>query len=211
MRQQVNLYHAFVTPPVRLPARHIALISAILLLLMVIYGSYLNWQAGQVTEQVTQREQALAQMNTHIRELDADLQQRRPSAALQQRVSQREAALQYRRLQLGALDGGLMGQRIGYSAFLTALARQHQQGLWLTGIQLRYGQRQVMIEGRSVSGALVPQWLEGFAEEAALASQSFAEFSIGSEAPEQDQAGLLFRVQSACDECPADGYQEVDE
>lgn len=202
MRQQVNLHHAFVKQPVRLPARALGLVVLFFAIVLLVLGAHTRWQASKVDAQLQQRQQALAAMNNEMTELGQQIDQLRPSSALQQRIERTQRQVQYRDRQLLALQGGEHGQRHGYSEALAALARQHQEGLWLTAIDLRAGSRQLQIHGRSLSASLLPAWLSNLENEAVFAGRQFRHFEMQRD-EELDQ--LYFHIRSAClgEDCPA--------
>lgn len=202
MRQQVNLHHAFVKPPVRLPARILGPVVLVFAIVLLALGAHTRWQASKIDTELQQRQQALAAMNNEMTELGQQIDQLQPSAALQQRIERTQRQVQYRDRQLRALQGGEHGQRHGYSAALAALARQHQEGLWLTAIEMRAGSRELQISGRSLSANLLPAWLSNLENETVFAGRQFRHFELQRD-DELDQ--LYFHIRSACigEDCPA--------
>ncbi len=70
------------------------------------------------------------------------------------------------------------GSTRGYSGFLIAFAREHVPGLWLTGLSIAGGGRDMSLEGRSVAPDLVPRYLQRLAGEQILAGTDFELFRI---------------------------------
>ena len=67
----------------------------------------------------------------------------------------------------------------GFVAPLTALTEQHpQSGLWLSGISLREGGRQIRLQGRSQDQELLPQYLQRLGQSAVFSGREFARFDV---------------------------------
>lgn len=66
----------------------------------------------------------------------------------------------------------------GYADLMRAFARQHRQGLWLTGFTLDSGRQQLELRGRSLDAEFVPQYVQRLRQEAALAGYRFDDLRL---------------------------------
>ena len=70
------------------------------------------------------------------------------------------------------------GSSVGFSRYLTALARQRHPGVWLTWISVNGAREALELRGRSFDADRVPDYLARLTREAALNGQRFDDFSI---------------------------------
>ena len=74
---------------------------------------------------------------------------------------------------MGILEGGAIGNRKGFAAYLQAFSRQAIDGLWLTGFTVG-GAGDVAIHGRVVNPELVPAYIQRLNNESALKGREFS-------------------------------------
>jgi hypothetical protein len=65
-----------------------------------------------------------------------------------------------RRSLLDGIQGGASGSVGGFSPYLTALARQTMQGVWLTGMEIGSGSGDLVLKGRVLESELVPLYIQ---------------------------------------------------
>ena len=82
----------------------------------------------------------------------------------------------------------LLGDTGGYAGYFKALARQSVTGLWLTGVSVSGGGRDIGIRGRTTDPATVPGYLARLTGEPLMQGKSFASLSI-SQPAKVDTAG----------------------
>lgn len=136
MSQQINLFHAGLRPAQKpLTAVRLALGLAALGIALAGYYAYAQFQ-------LYQSESTLAEANTQYKELqDRMLKLGGGSAqasgrALEEAIARAEGELKIREAIRKRLGGGDLGATQGFSAYLTALARQHVDGVWVTGLSV---------------------------------------------------------------------------
>jgi hypothetical protein len=66
----------------------------------------------------------------------------------------------------------------GYSEYLTAFARQHVNGLWLSGININGAGIDMVLEGQTSNPGLVPKYLRRLSKESLLAGTEFHIFQL---------------------------------
>lgn len=199
MRQQINLYQPIFRQERRLFSAKVVGIAlgavAATLTSIWLYGS----------AQVAGLESEVARMRTQY-----DEQQRIADAAgqlrssranptqLQAHIAQLSKDLADRTQALQLLRSGAAGQTTGFSERLTALARQHVDGLWIDRLVFAGSSGSMSMEGRTVSAPLVPQYLKRLASESALQGTRFEEFHIERPVEAADAVGgLRFEASSS--------------
>ncbi len=102
-----------------------------------------------------------------------------------------ETLLEQQRL-IEVLEEQPLGALTGFSDKLRALGRQRTSGLWLTRIEIDGATSGVELAGKSIRPSLVPEFLLGLGEEAALEGLLFDEFNLDRDS----DATVDFRVAS---------------
>ncbi len=88
-----------------------------------------------------------------------------------------------------ALGSGAFGNASGLSAYLVGLARQHEEGLWLTRIVLDAGGEVIGLDGRSLSPEAVPGYLQRLSDETAFRGKAFGHLEL-----RRSETALDFRI-----------------
>jgi len=195
MKQQINLYQ----PQAR---KAQALLSAhrVSLLLVVVTVTLAASYAVRYVQlrQLETRVQALETQRLAAAKQVEDYTHRYPpkqkSARLETRLKAREHALQKRQRVVDMLESGAVGNTQGFSAQLTALARQMVEGAWLTGFTLANGGRAVTLSGSTVRPALVPAYIRNLTLENIFKGLSFERLEL--DRPQQDPHRVDFRLSS---------------
>lgn len=101
-----------------------------------------------------------------------------------ERLEDAMRSLEEKRLVVALVQGSTLGDTQGFSRYLTSLASQDADGLWLTHISLSALGDKTRLEGHALRAELVPAYLQRLAEEPPFAKQRFHQFQIdGPEAP----------------------------
>lgn len=177
MSQQINLYN-----PVFLKQKKVfssvAMARALGVLLigalaLVAYGkrhvSGLEQEAQAVNAQLAQKRARQAMVNT-------EFAPRQPRKELEAEVVEAEAQLRALQSVSGVLARGELGNTSGYSEHYKALARQHVNGLWLTGVTVAGAD--IGIRGRALEGSMVPGYITRLTREPVMQGKSFASLQI---------------------------------
>ena len=191
--QQINLYQ-----PIFRRQQHIfsafAMVKVVglvvtALALVYVYGA---WQVLGLEAEVVLlegREKAYAAQLSRLDPTES-IQRRQQMEEELKRLN--ETLLQQQRL-VEVLRDEPLGSTGGFSEQLAALARGHQEGLWLTRMVLSGGTGEMQLSGVSIRPEMVPDYLQRLGEEEALQGQRFDSFQI-----DRPDGGALvtFRVSS---------------
>ncbi len=66
----------------------------------------------------------------------------------------------------------------GFSPYLSAMARQVPEGVWLTGFRIDLGRAEVGLTGRASSANRVPLYLERLGDEKVFKGRQFERFNL---------------------------------
>jgi hypothetical protein len=176
----INLFNPALRPPrVVLPGVQMLLLWLVALGIAVA-GSV--WAVG--SRNATRAEQqALAerqeQLAADVKRLGTELAARSASPELRAALAQREALLQSREEVLQLLQSGALGDTAGHARYLRAFARQHRDGLWLTGLTVTGAGNDIVVQGRTLDPELVPAYLKRLGAEDSLKGHPFNRLQMG--------------------------------
>jgi hypothetical protein len=94
------------------------------------------------------------------------------------------------------VQSGDLGNTRGHGDYFRALGRQHQDGLWLTGIQVGPG-ADMALQGRALNATLVPAYIGRLAREPALQGKTFGNLQINQPPAVATPAGGVAPVRPA--------------
>jgi hypothetical protein len=101
-----------------------------------------------------------------------------PNKSLQDEVARLEGRVKGRQDLLDRLKGSGIGNTEGYAKFLEALARQHEDGLWLTRITIGDGGGNFSLQGRVLRPELLSTYIQMLSREDALRGRSIGEMKV---------------------------------
>lgn len=174
MMQQINLYQPERYAGPRLAAANTGI--GVVVLGVVLVAAYYALGAWQLQRTQQAYSQAQAQNRDYAAQRDglrARVNQAQPSVALESEVDRLERDREAKRSVSNLLDGDAAGNRAGFSSHLEGLARRPLQGLWLTGISIDKGGRQMALRGYTLSADLLPHYLERLRDEPAFSGVEF--------------------------------------
>jgi len=182
--QQINLYN-----PVFLQQKKIfssrAMACALLLLFagvgaLTLYGNMrlkaLQKQADAGAAQLTQKEARLASVKL-------DFAPRVKSTEVEAELAEVESQLASLREVSGVLARGELGNTQGYAEYFRAFARQHVDGLWLTGVSILGAGTEIGVRGRALDPQRVPGYLNRLTVEPIMRGKAFGSLQISQGAP----------------------------
>lgn len=183
MSQQINLYNAAFRPKRQLlTAKLLAISTGVLLVVLVAAAGFSKQQA---TASMTNAAAAQATMKAAQARLDkarSDSAARKPSPALQAEVDRMQALLAMRDEVLVAVGKGVGDPATGsggsFGDYLRGLARQSQEGLWLTRFGVDAGGANMSLGGRTIDKALLPGYVRRLNSEKVFAGKSFNGLSM---------------------------------
>ena len=179
MTRQINLFN----PALRLKREWLTGTSlqnglGVMVVLLGLYGGVVRWENQQLTEEASRVGAELGNAQEELTRLNQDIAQRKVSSETQSALLRAEAALQGRERVREALESGALGSQEGFSEFLGAFARQAQDGLWVVGLQMAEGGRNITLEGRTVNPEQIPGYIRGLNSEAMLRGRSFEALNV---------------------------------
>jgi hypothetical protein len=190
--QQINLFSpVFLTPKVYFSAR--AMLQSLLLLVLglAVLGALLLKQTRTLESQRESSSRLLQSEQARLAEATRRLGPRSASTLLQQEIARLESSLSDREAILKRLHEENAGQ--AFSSFLRALARQRQQGVWLTGIEVNHGGAGLSLSGRAMGSDSIPRYIAKLNHEPLLRGREFIALKLQASTPEIDDDAALGR------------------
>lgn len=174
MTQQINLYQPMFRHEKKMFSA-IAMLQMGLVVatgLMLIYG-YSFYTTQGAAEDVKILEASRDASREELLELSKRYAKKQKSKLLEKKVEQLTVELEERRRVSRALSSGAFGALNGFGDHLEALARQHVEGTWLTGVKVASGGRSVGIVGSAVFPELIPVYIQRLSGESVFSGFSF--------------------------------------
>jgi len=179
MSQQINLFD----PRFRPQKPHFsaatlvlaaAAVTAVSVTIQVFYALH-NRGLQATLAQTDKRAAELRDQTVRVsRELSGPLK----SGALADELARVEEQLRLRRALLEGMQGGAAGNIEGFSPYLTALARQTMNGVWLTGVEIAGPGQHLVLQGRVVDGDLVPAYIRRLNQEPIFKGRAVSELRL---------------------------------
>lgn len=179
MAQQINLFN----PALRAKREWLTgqwLLNGIgvMVVLLGLYGGVVRWENQRLTEESSRITAELGRMQDELTRLNQEISERKVGSETQAALRRAETVLQGRERVREALSSGALGSPEGFSEFLRAFARQAQDGLWMVGLQMAEGGRNITLEGRTVNPDQIPGYIRGLNGEPTLRGRSFEAMSV---------------------------------
>jgi len=186
MTQQINLFDARFRPR----KSHFSALTmgfavlAVAVLTLAIRELY-AYQTRTLEATLAQTDKRAAELREQATRFAREFGDAGRASALADELARLEEQLRVRRALLEAIHGGAAGSAEGFSPYLTALARQAMQGVWLTGIQIGSGSGDLVLKGRVLQGELVPAYIERLNREPLFKGREVRELRLAA----KDEAG----------------------
>ena len=174
MNQQINLYQPIFRRQKKVFSA-IAMLQVCGIFLVVFASIYLYGQTKlqPLQEQSIQVRADIAKMNEQLSKMENSAAAVSPSKLVENEIARLSAELQKRQQIKDMLESQTLGNTAGLSSYMTAFARQHVQGMWLTKITVSNGGRNLGLQGKTLTSELLPQYLTRLAGEDVLNGMSF--------------------------------------
>ncbi|WP_027867435.1 hypothetical protein [Massilia alkalitolerans] len=189
MSQQINLFN-----PAFQPQKKVFTAATMALSLLVLVGgiaalaSYGRMQTASLQAQARAGAVQLERKQARLASVNLDFAPRQKNKDLDAEIAEAQAQLAALRDISRVIERGELGDTAGYAGYFKALARQSIAGLWLTGVSVSGGGRDIGIRGRTTDPATVPGYLARLTGEPLMQGKSFASLSI-SQPAKVDTAG----------------------
>jgi MSHA biogenesis protein MshI len=192
----INLYTDELRPKKeKLQAGSALAILAVAAVLLAAVAGYVRHQNGQLEAQAASWQQQVNRLEQSVDELTREAESRQPDPQVEAALDRVNATLVRRQRLLAQVESLMSEETAGFSAPLSALARQVPDGLWLTRIRLNAQNGDVGLSGRAQAGSLVPGYLEALGEEPAFQGKTFGAFRL-----DRDEEGRWIDFRVATDE-----------
>ncbi|MFN3790617.1 hypothetical protein [Massilia sp.] len=184
MSQQINLFN-----PAFQPQKKVLTAATMALSLLVLMGGiaalagYGRLQSASLQAQAQAGAVRLERKEARLASVNLDFAPRQKSKELDAEIAEAQAQLAALRDIARVIERGELGDTAGYAGYFKALARQSVSGLWLTGVNVSGGGRDIGIRGRTLDPATVPGYLARLTGEPLMQGKSFASLSISQPAP----------------------------
>ena len=178
MSQQINLYHPGLRPAQR------PLTAARLALGVVVLGFALAAFYAFAEFQVHRSELALAEANSEFKALQERILKIGGTAgqagarSVEASIATAEAEVRIREAVLKRLGGGDLGSTQGFSAYLTALARQRVEGVWITGLTVTGDSGDFTLQGGVSRPEILLEYIRKLSREEVLKGRQIGDFRM---------------------------------
>ena len=172
MKLRLNLYtHRFQSRRLLLD-RRLLLSSVALVGLVVLVGGL--WMT-RINQTLAVEHQRLLDRQTDLEArmlgLSSNLESHNGNEGLLGRISEEQRVVNGKRQLINRLAEDLLLTEVRFSSYLRGLSESHVQGLWLTRIQAESGH--LILDGRSLSEELVPQWIQQLSKQTDFRGKHF--------------------------------------
>jgi len=179
MPQQINLYNAaFEEQRARLSFKSAVIGWTAVTACVAAWAAneVMNLQAAEKQNRELTSQISAAQ--AEIPPLASRVAGRKQSEELTAEITKLEKEVLGRQDVMAVLQSGRLGDTRGFSEHLKAFARQSFEGVWLTGLEIGAGGRDVVMEGRALQPAQVAGYLKRLNAESLMQGHPFAELLI---------------------------------
>ena len=183
MSQQINLFD----PRFRPQAPHFSALTLVLaacgvLVALIAIGQIYAYQNRRLDATFVQTEQRVKQLQEQTIRLSREWGQQGRNTALADELARAEEQLRQRRALLERIQGGSATSVEGFSPYLSALARQTMQGVWLTGVEVAGNSGDLVLKGRVTDSDLVPVYIQRLNREPIFQGRPVRELHLAAKA-----------------------------
>lgn len=185
MSQQINLFNPiFLQQKKIFSSKTMVQALGVLTLGVAAMAAYGNVRVAALQRQADAGAAQLQQRQARLAAVTAEFAPRQKDPLLAAEVQEAERQLGALREVSGVLQRGELGNTRGYAEYFRALARQHADGLWLTGLTINGAGSEIGVRGRALDPAAVPGYLTRLTREPILQGKGFGSLSISEGARE---------------------------
>ncbi|MFK3737996.1 PilN domain-containing protein [Massilia sp. TN1-12] len=180
MSQQINLFNpAFEQQKHLLSATGMVAAAGAAVLVLAVAGAVVHVRTADLQAEADAGAKRLEAAQQRLAAVSAEFAPRAADPLVATQLSEAEgqrAALQRVR---GLIEHGDLGNTQGYAEYFRALARQHVEGLWLTGVRVKGAGLDLGVQGRALDPALVPGFLARLRNEPVMQGKPVGSLQIG--------------------------------
>ena len=184
MSQQINLFNpVFLQQKKIFSARTMAVSLAALAVGVAALQLYGNTRVAAMQAQAEAGAAQLARTEARLAGVKTDFAPRQKDPAIDAELAEAQRQLAALRQVSTVLERGELGNTRGYAEYFRALARQHVDGLWLTGVSVASagsggGGTNIGVRGRALDPGRVPGYLNRLTREPVMQGKSFGSMQI---------------------------------
>ena len=172
--QQINLYQPIFRKQKKVfTAVAMLQVTGFILLMLAALYAYNWWQLQPFERELAKATDQHKRLQQQVENLRAKVKTESKSQLLEDEVKKLRRELEQKRQVYTMLKEGRFGNQSGFSSLWAGLARQHIDGLWLTGVRFENGGKKLVLNGRTVSAELVPVYIQNLSKEEAFSGISF--------------------------------------
>lgn len=179
MSQQINLYNPDFEEKKKLFGAF-ALSQALVLLVAGVLGMtvYAQRSVADLQKQADAGAARVAKKKAQLAMVAVEFGPRGKSPELEAEAADAEAQLASLKRISDVIDRGDLGNATGYSEYFKALARQHVDGLWLTGLAITGAGCDIGVRGKATDPSLLPGFLSRLTQEKIMQGKAFGSLQI---------------------------------
>lgn len=184
MSQQINLFNPqFELKKHHMSARTAGLGLGGLALVLLVAGVLAQQALAGLEQREAGVKAALAQGEAKRDQILRDFPPRKKDPALAQELAAVEAQRQLLQDASNVLEGGKLGNTLGYAGYFRALAQAKVDGVWLTGVDIAGAGNDFGLQGRALHASLLPAYITRLGQQEVLRGKTFASLDIGQPQP----------------------------
>jgi len=179
--QQINLFN-----PIFLKQKKyfsaVTMVQALGLILVgaIALTSYVSVQLFTLQAEAENTNKQLRTAQAQLAKVTAEYAPKQKSKALESEVKEAEAKVLVLQRVFEVLKKGEFGNTDGYAEYFRALARQIDEGVWLTGFYVHGAGTELGLKGRALQPDLVPAYISRLKREPVMQGKSFAALEMQS-------------------------------
>lgn len=174
MNQQINLYQPIFRRQKKVFSAATMLQTGVFFMvvftLIYLYGQV---RMQPLEEQMAKLNHDISQLNAQLGRLEVKASGSSNSKLLENEIVKLGSEVEKRRQIQTLLSSQQVGNTKGLSVYLESFARQHVQGVWLTGFTIGDGGKALGLKGKTLSSELVPVYITRLANEQSMKGTSF--------------------------------------
>ena len=172
--QQVNLYQDELRKQkLNYSASMLAKLSVVLLVVFLIFTGFRSFQLQQLQQTLTVLQQEQKTTMAELQKAQTALLKRKNDNALAKQITEKTTELASKQKVLGILSQDEFGNTKGFAEYVSGLARQRIDGLWLTHLRFSSGGTDVALHGSTSKPSLLPKYLQRLSAEKAFSGTQF--------------------------------------
>lgn len=174
MSQQINLFN----PVFLKQKKYFSVVTMLQALLLIVLGSmlfygYASYQVRELAKQTQEMSKRYEAEQQRLVNYTREFSPQRARQALNDELSSLEAGARLQETILNTLKSGAIGNTQGYSAYMSAFARQSAPGLWLTGFNINGDGAQISLQGAVTNPQMLPSYIQRLNREQVMRGKSF--------------------------------------